>query len=42
MKLLELKIDHDYTERPGEHNDEYWRSAVDMQLYNFRKFFTRK
>jgi len=41
-KLLELKINHDYTERPGEHNDDYWRSAVDVQLFNFRKFFERK
>jgi len=39
QKLLNLKIDHDYTERPGGHNKEYWGSSVNYQLLFFRKFF---
>lgn len=38
--LLEAKIPHDYTERPGEHNREYWGSAVDFQAVFFHKFFS--
>jgi S-formylglutathione hydrolase FrmB len=38
-KMLELKIPHEYTERPGEHNWEYWKNSVVFQLYYFRKFF---
>ena len=26
QKLLDNKIDHDYIERPGGHNDAYWRN----------------
>lgn len=39
QKLLRLKIDHDYTERPGNHNKEYWGSAVDYHLLFFKKGF---
>jgi S-formylglutathione hydrolase FrmB len=39
QKLLDLKIDHDYIERPGGHNKEYWGSSVNYQLLFFRKFF---
>ena len=39
QKLLKLKIDHDYIERPGGHNKEYWGSSVNYQLLFFRKFF---
>lgn len=39
QKLLQLKIDHDYTERPGAHNKEYWGSAVDYHLLFFKKGF---
>lgn len=39
-KMLELKIPHEYIERPGEHNWEYWKNAVGYQLYFFRKYFT--
>jgi S-formylglutathione hydrolase FrmB len=38
-KLLDLKIDHDYTERPGGHNKEYWGNSVNYQLLFFRTFF---
>jgi S-formylglutathione hydrolase FrmB len=40
QKLLLLKIAHDYIERPGNHNWEYWRYAVHFQLLFFKKFFT--
>jgi len=38
--LLEAGIPHEYTERPGEHNRDYWSSAVDYQVVFFHKFFT--
>lgn len=38
-RLLEFDIPHEYTERPGEHNAEYWGSAVDFQVLFFHKFF---
>jgi len=38
-KLLQLKIDHDYIERPGEHNHVYWGSSIDFQILFFKKFF---
>ena len=40
-KMMELKIPHDYIERPGEHNWDYWRNAVRFQLYFFRFFFDK-
>ena len=42
QKLMTLKIDHDYTERPGAHNGAYWGSAVDYHLLFFKKGFGRK
>ncbi|MBX9783768.1 MAG: esterase family protein [Chitinophagaceae bacterium] len=36
-RLLQMKIDHDYIERPGMHNTEYWGSAIDYQLLFFKK-----
>ena len=38
-QLLQLKIDHDYIERPGAHNHTYWRSSIDFQILYFKKFF---
>jgi S-formylglutathione hydrolase FrmB len=40
-KLLQLKIDHDYIERPGEHNHAYWRSSIDFQILFFHHFFQK-
>jgi S-formylglutathione hydrolase FrmB len=37
--LLNKKIDHDYTERPGGHNNAYWRNSIDYQLLFFWKYF---
>ena len=41
QKLLAKKINHDYTERPGEHNWEYWNNAVKYQLLFFREYFLK-
>jgi S-formylglutathione hydrolase FrmB len=39
QKLLDKKIDHDYTERPGEHNWNYWNNSIKYQMLFFRQFF---
>ncbi|MEP6465713.1 MAG: alpha/beta hydrolase family protein [Parafilimonas sp.] len=39
QKLLDKKIDHDYIERPGEHNWIYWNNSVQYQLLFFHNFF---
>lgn len=41
-KMLQLKIPHDYIERPGKHNWAYWRNAVRYQLFFFKGFFTTR
>jgi len=38
-KLMSLKIEHDYTERPGAHNKAYWGNSIDFQLLFFKKHF---
>ncbi|UAY52396.1 alpha/beta hydrolase [Ferruginibacter albus] len=40
-KMLSLKIQHDYIERPGEHNWDYWANAVKYQLLFFRNYFNK-
>lgn len=40
-KMLVLKIEHDYIERPGQHDWNYWGNAVQYQLLFFRKYFDR-
>ncbi len=40
-KLLERNIDHDYIERPGVHDWNYWANAIKYQLVFFDDFFTR-
>jgi len=39
QKLMDRKIDHDYIERPGEHNWIYWNNSVKYQLLFFHNFF---
>jgi S-formylglutathione hydrolase FrmB len=39
QKLLQMKIDHDYIERPGKHDKAYWGNAVNYQLLFFWKGF---
>lgn len=41
QRLIEEKIAHEYTERPGEHNHEYWGNAIDYQIVFFDKFFRK-
>jgi S-formylglutathione hydrolase FrmB len=38
-KLLQMKIAHDYIERPGGHNADYWRNSVNYQLLFFHLYF---
>lgn len=38
-KLLQLHIPHDYIERPGEHNWDYWANSVQYQLLFFHNYF---
>jgi len=38
-KLLERNIPHDYAERPGAHNWNYWNNAIKYQLLFFNDFF---
>lgn len=41
QKLADKKIAHDYTERPGEHNWDYWNNSVKYQLLFFHEFFKK-
>ncbi|OQA00771.1 MAG: S-formylglutathione hydrolase [Planctomycetes bacterium ADurb.Bin412] len=34
-KLLEMGIGHIYVERPGQHDNPYWREAIKYQLFFF-------
>jgi S-formylglutathione hydrolase FrmB len=38
-KMKELKIQHDYIERPGKHDWPYWTTAVQYQLLFFKRYF---
>lgn len=40
-KMLELKIPHDYTERPGAHNSEYWNNSILYHMLFFDNFFKK-
>lgn len=39
--LLEMDYPHEYTERPGGHDGDYWGNAIDFQVLFFHKFFTK-
>lgn len=41
QKMLQLKIPHEYTERPGQHNWDYWRTSIPYQLFFFCNFFNK-
>lgn len=41
QKMLQLKIPHDYIERPGKHDWNYWATAIEYQLLYFRNYFDR-
>ena len=38
-KMMTLNIPHDYTERPGKHNWDYWRNSVQYHLLFFNNYF---
>lgn len=38
-KLIERNIPHDYIERPGNHNWNYWANAIKYQLVFFNDYF---
>jgi len=40
-RLMSLKIDHDYIERPGEHNWQYWSNAIEYQFLYFDRCFQK-
>lgn len=40
QKLMKLGIDHDYIERPGKHNWEYWSNAIRFQVLYFSGCFS--
>jgi S-formylglutathione hydrolase FrmB len=40
-KMLEQKIPHTYTERPGTHNWAYWKNALPYHLLFFNDVFNR-
>lgn len=42
FELSELKIPHDYIERNGTHNWDYWSNAVSYQLMFFHKYFEKE
>lgn len=41
QKLIGLKIDHDYIERPGAHNTAYWSAASAFQFLFIHNYFTQ-
>jgi S-formylglutathione hydrolase FrmB len=41
QKMMQLKIPHDYIERPGKHTWDYWNNAVPYQLFFFKNYFDR-
>ncbi len=41
-KLSENNIEHDYIERPGKHDWDYWSNAIKYQLVFFDNFFRKK
>jgi S-formylglutathione hydrolase FrmB len=41
-KLMERKIPHDYTVRPGGHSWEYWSNSINYQAMFFSRYFTNE
>ncbi len=40
-KMMKLKIPHEYTERPGKHDWNYWSNAIQYQLLFFSNYFRK-
>jgi len=41
VALMIQGIDHDYIERPGAHNGEYWNNSIQYQMLFFHRFFLK-
>jgi len=41
-KLVQAKISHDYTSRPGGHSQAYWRNSILYHLLFFNEAFNRQ
>ena len=41
QKMLDLKIRHEYIERPGQHDWNYCENAIEYQLLFFKKYFDK-
>ena len=41
QKLMELKIPHEYYERPGSHTWDYWVNVLEYHLLFFNKFWQK-
>lgn len=41
QKMLDKKIPHEYTVRPGAHNWPYWNNAINYQLLYFSTYFKK-
>ncbi|MFI3239502.1 MAG: alpha/beta hydrolase-fold protein [Bacteroidales bacterium] len=39
--LVDNKVDHDYTVRPGGHSHPYWRNSIDYHILFFTKQFAK-
>ncbi len=42
QEMLQRKIPHDYTERPGKHDEKYWTNAIKYHVVFFNEFFQQK
>jgi len=42
QKLLDQKIPHDFTSRPGAHTWEYWGNSINYQVLFFSRFFNKE
>jgi S-formylglutathione hydrolase FrmB len=40
--MLALNMQHTYTERPGQHNWDYWKNALPYHLLFFSVFFNKQ
>jgi S-formylglutathione hydrolase FrmB len=40
-QMLEAKIGHDYTVRPGAHTWDYWTNSLNYQMLFFSRYFSR-
>lgn len=40
-KMIQLKIPHEYTERPGKHDWTYWKNSIQYHLLFFRNYFDK-